>query len=1235
MITLQRLHVNNFKGLREVDLLFPEQGSLLIEGYNEAGKSTLFEAVYVALYGKPLVGEDERARQEEVIQYGQPKATVELTVSVGQQILMITRVFERGRSQYASLTIQQPGTEPEVVSRVRAVDERILKELGNLDGESLRNSCFVEQKELGRIEALRRSDREQAIQKLLGLELLTQLMEEFKPRVQQEREIAQAEKYLDLAQIQEKVRLISTQEITLAERFDAVQIASHFKRLTEIATQKDALAKRQSELTSSIQQAQELLERCGAIKDQLAHCNQAMQGLTDVSHARRELNRLQENLARLEHIEQVDLPAAQVYLGEVTKAAEAVGRVVKARAFVQEAETDEREAQRFLTQLQQAEADQRQKEEDVSHAQERVEQRRRDAEMEQQRLGQQLDQLEAKAGRLDQALALVKQWEEACQHLYALQQEIGATTSRQQKLFELQGALRQWENAAREREEATDRAAQELQKAAEAVRFADASDALTAWVRLKGVEIALTGYAARQSEFLASRQTAETVLLAGRSKARLSLLISIPLTIFAALSLLAAFLWLPAFLASGGLAAGAIASWIWFSRERKSVQKRSGERDHWVTELQRLDMQRQVAMQTGGDPAALQYHERQIQEAGLGIPTNLEGGQKLLEDVRQRPGHLALHEAREAAQAARDTHIRLLEQLTQAREAVEESKRACDLAQQAGDPTDQLKSLATQVADQEKVVALTEQEAHQSLGEDGLWPTSSHEIQATLSACEAERRSTTEAQKQQETASANLLEEAQADQEKMQNLLRQVRETVAQRRVSDPAAQVTRARDVLAQAQVACSQQENAVQQSLQNVHLPAEAEVEPERGRAEARVQAFVDELATRSGENEKCETHASDFVQKVTSTAALLENLLAAAHNLSVPGLPTVPQVASHNDSSFPYEAVWSKAFENIQTVLTHTLASLDEPGTKRMRDDALGEQGRVEQQASLLEHEQKESQQQIASLFSKRALALPPAYTQELVAASWPLILQVTPEEEEHITQALEEVKQQLYAARQREETLNAELHYPGTPLSVDICQHKVEELREEREICLRADKLLREAHDRIARRVLPITERNMQPLLQQLTSGHYRDVRLTPEDTNGQPGEMDYRIRVWDPAAGRFVAKNLFSGGTRDQCSLALRLAFALATLPQELGVAPGFIFLDEPLSAFDTQRAQALVGLLTSGTIAQQFSQVVLISHQHAFDREAFQYHIRMEAGQVVESDLPDSARLLAAETPFV
>ncbi len=45
MITLKRLEANNFKSLRSVTLVFPEHGTVLIEGHNEAGKSTLFEAI--------------------------------------------------------------------------------------------------------------------------------------------------------------------------------------------------------------------------------------------------------------------------------------------------------------------------------------------------------------------------------------------------------------------------------------------------------------------------------------------------------------------------------------------------------------------------------------------------------------------------------------------------------------------------------------------------------------------------------------------------------------------------------------------------------------------------------------------------------------------------------------------------------------------------------------------------------------------------------------------------------------------------------------------------------------------------------------------------------------------------------------------------------------------------------------------------------------------------------------
>ena len=145
-----------------------------------------------------------------------------------------------------------------------------------------------------------------------------------------------------------------------------------------------------------------------------------------------------------------------------------------------------------------------------------------------------------------------------------------------------------------------------------------------------------------------------------------------------------------------------------------------------------------------------------------------------------------------------------------------------------------------------------------------------------------------------------------------------------------------------------------------------------------------------------------------------------------------------------------------------------------------------------------------------------------------------------------------------------------------------------------------------------KVLPDTIDNMCVLLPMLTAERYRYAELTP----------DYRLQVWDERKRAYVEKTLFSGGTQDQFSLALRLGFALAALPRELGTSPGFLFLDEPLSSFDRDRTAALVTLLTTGQIATFFRQIFLISHSQGFDATLFSHHIVMEHGRVAESTLP-------------
>lgn len=180
-----------------------------------------------------------------------------------------------------------------------------------------------------------------------------------------------------------------------------------------------------------------------------------------------------------------------------------------------------------------------------------------------------------------------------------------------------------------------------------------------------------------------------------------------------------------------------------------------------------------------------------------------------------------------------------------------------------------------------------------------------------------------------------------------------------------------------------------------------------------------------------------------------------------------------------------------------------------------------------------------------------------------------------------------------------------------LSVEV--QKLSQLEEDVAVHRRAGEIVGKTRADIVSRVMPLTISNVQRVLPMLTEGRYRDVRWD-EDANA--------LSVYDFLAGDFVRKRVFSGGARDQISLALRLAFALATLPGEHNIRPGFLFLDEPLSSFDRARTQALVELLTRGLIRQSFQQIFLVSHSQSFDPALFDYRLCMDAGRVVESTLP-------------
>lgn len=213
------------------------------------------------------------------------------------------------------------------------------------------------------------------------------------------------------------------------------------------------------------------------------------------------------------------------------------------------------------------------------------------------------------------------------------------------------------------------------------------------------------------------------------------------------------------------------------------------------------------------------------------------------------------------------------------------------------------------------------------------------------------------------------------------------------------------------------------------------------------------------------------------------------------------------------------------------------------------------------------------------------------------------------EEDLEEEKNSLTQQLGGLKGKKQELEKEIDYQD--VDVETAEEELDKAKEDRKEIDYSEKIVSTAKHRIMEQILPKTESNMARFLPILTDGKYKDVSIDKES---------FDVKVYDSKADELKDKAVFSGGTRDQFSLALRLSFAMATLPQERGSAPDFLFLDEPIGAFDQTRKESLMELLTRGEIAENFSQIFVISHIDDL-KEDFDQHIKMEDGRIEQKRL--------------
>jgi len=168
-------------------------------------------------------------------------------------------------------------------------------------------------------------------------------------------------------------------------------------------------------------------------------------------------------------------------------------------------------------------------------------------------------------------------------------------------------------------------------------------------------------------------------------------------------------------------------------------------------------------------------------------------------------------------------------------------------------------------------------------------------------------------------------------------------------------------------------------------------------------------------------------------------------------------------------------------------------------------------------------------------------------------------------------------------------------------------KVAELEKRLKVAKLALDGVEKTAEALRERVRPNVEAYMSHILPVITLGRYKAVQLNEE----------YKLRIWDPEAGEFKERDVFSGGTEDQFLLSMRLAFALALLPEVKGTHPEFMFLDEPLGSSDEARREGILNLLNV-ELSQSFKQIFLVSHIGGLD-EQVKHIIRLENGEVVEN----------------
>src|SRR6266566_884211 len=1070
MIILKHLTVERFRLLREIDLHFPQRGSILIQGPNEAGKSTLFESIYFALYGESLTSQrkkrsqDENRRYDELILYSENEANVTLILTIGPSELIIKRSIKRGKGQEVSLSVRRLGMPEELITSPDAANARIISEIGHIDRATLRNSCFIEQKALSRVEQLSGSEREATLHTLLGLEKLTRLAEQFKVTEDDERMLTESRELLDLAEIQNRIPELSIQLGQLEAALDAVTIR---EGLVEVDKQEAEIAEQELVL----ERLQHKREEFKIQQNRIQQLRKAQNILGEIITAYETIAAAQRELPELERQVQELFDLTRSFGTLERMAADLLAAVDTIKDLEQELKQDEH-IQAQLAEIDDQIIHTRLLVDEVQQSQQELEAQFRTA---RPQLEARLQRLQALSDRFTALEEAEKVRTNRLDDRVPAQENSAELATVNAELQETEQKLTLVEDEAKQEQERVD----EIEKH---WRQLGIRHQLEEWLRVMGQAQGLTNAEQNVKNAHDQQEQLTLTVLAMRRTATIQIGIFIAcvvLLIFCSIGTLVQAVHHSFFAFVVGIVAllllvGAVLSIRNYTRTREKERHADWQMQEAISHVGMMVAARETAMRMAGDPEAFAKVEQEIRSLGGTVPRSAQEATSLLQQIPDSNESLA--DMQQRLTESRQQTLSVQNQVNATSEAVEELRKKQVHLQDLRHAKD-WDDIDEKIRDDEENVARMRSEITTAAGEEGLSIVLApvYDTENTVSS------STTIA-----PSDAQLRFEVEGAIKAAQNEI----------------ANIDSKRDVLPELVSQLKGYQETLDELLTRKLALLKQHEEFQAGnplqqieRAREQQGALRDALRTlQDSLRQRVQSLGFSFGQTAISTAEVaarkqLESLhLSLARKLEI------------QDRHTQQAILLKESQESLSEYYRQLAKYSGSVGSWIIPPNPFAE------------------------ALAQRNRSPAKAYTLTDISAVWPLLSEYSPENRTQLEEQIAAVELELHQYELKELESSTRLETGKERIDLEQARRRMQQQERSYQTKERGGLLINATVERLMHRMIPRIEYYMQQLLPLLTRGRYHDVTLSTEHEEGATSGGAFQLNVWEQAAAEYIPQS---------------------------------------------------------------------------------------------------------------